>query len=249
MEAGTTATLTAGAMVAEHRARAKEAAALKTANDPNKDLWDAKSIREFRLKNAAEEKARDAAMKPTDPRVSPEQMVRVGELAAHFDLPGVVHAASQMTEKEATLYIARMEANVVNQPGPGYVPPVTAPEFEARLNAKHGGAKTELQEFMEKYGTPSQAPEQDPAAPERTELHRPETWKTGDVPATQPQVDWMVRNAGMTADEARAMTKAGASSYRNALEKNAQSTAAGVHLTPLSQTAKQSPAKYNRGRN
>jgi hypothetical protein len=258
LDIGVTTSLTAGAVLVEHHARAKEAAAQMTAKDPKKDLWTAKDIRRFRQEHEAAERAKTQALKPPSgtPMITKDQLFRADRVAEALDLPSVVLLAKNMTEREAGLYLAEMEAKVV-RPVPAYTPPLSPDEFEARLEAKHGHTITPLEEFAEKYATPrtpapdlpyggpGQRPAQGPAEQLAADLHRPDTWKTGDVPATAPQVQWLVKNAGMAEEDAVKMTKAGASSYRNALER---SQAAAVHLTPV-QTPKAPPRVPRQGRN
>lgn len=258
LEIGVTTTLTAGAVLMEHRARAKEAAALAAAKDPGKDLWDAKKIRGFRKEADEIERAKTVALRPPPgtEMVSAEQLQRAREIADNLDMPSVVMMAESLTAREAEIYLTNLQANVVTPVKP-YTPPLDPVAFEAKLEAKHGGSLTPVKEFVEKYATPQtavpdmpyggpgQRQPQGPAERLAADLAQPETWRSGDVPATGPQVDWLVRNAGMEREDATKMTKAGASSYRNALEKN---KAGVVHLTPAANVPKQNPGKYTRGK-
>lgn len=260
LDMGITTTLTAGALVVEHHARAKEAAAEKTRRDPNKDLWDAKKIRQFRKDEEATIRAKAGALKPPPgtEMFTPEQRVRAAAAAKALDMPSVVTLAESMTAREAEIYLANIEANVVTPVKP-YVPPLDPETFEAKLEAKHGQRLTPAEEFVEKYATPQtptavpdmpyggpgQRQPQGPAEQLAAELNKPETWRTGDAPATDAQVKWLSEHGGLTREEAAKMTKAGASSYRNSLERN---LATGVHLTPAQNGPKQTPGKYTRGR-
>lgn len=259
LEIGVTTTLTAGAVLMEHHARAKEAAAQMTAKDPKKDLWTAKDIRRFRKEQEAAERAKTQALRPAagTPMITKDQLFRADRVAEALDLPYVVDLARTMTEREAGLYLAEMEAKVV-RPVPAYTPPMDPETFEVALEAKHGAGLTPLEEFVEKhatprtpapdlpYGGPGQRPAQGPAEQLAADLHRPETWRSGDAPATPEQVKWLVRNAGMEKEEAVKMTKAGASSYRNALERG---KATAVHLTPAQQSPKPPLRVPRQGRN
>lgn len=222
LELGVTTGLTTGALLLEHHARAKEAAAQKTANDPKKDLWDAKKIRQMRKEQEAAERAKTTALRPPPgtERISPEQLAKAESLATELDMPSVRTLAEDLTAREAELYLAEVESKVVRPVAPRIPEPAIytlddAHAFEDGLIAKHGDKVPSVH---------TQQPNGHPYG------------KPGDVPATDLQVLWLTRTGGLSEDEARKMTKSGADSYRNSVEKT-------QGLTPKPKVQKPPPGR------
>jgi hypothetical protein len=172
--------------------------------------------------------------------ISPAQLVRAEALATELDMPFVATLAESLTEREAELYLAGIESKVIRPVTPRIPEPVIttldeAHAFEDALIAKHGDKVPSVhtpQPNGHPYGKPGDLL---PTAP-KADLHRPDTWKTGDVPATELQVLWLTRTGGLSEEQARKMTKAGASSYRNSVEKT-------QGLTPQPKVQKPPPGR------
>jgi hypothetical protein len=118
----------------------------------------------------------------------------------------------QLARAEAELYLAQMEAKVVRIvperiPEPIIKTQQEAEAFEDRLIAKHGD-----------------------------KVPQPAKLNAGGEKATPLQVLWLTRTAGISEVEAAKMTTAGASSYRNAWEKERG-------LTPQPKVQQKPPGK------
>jgi hypothetical protein len=201
--------ITTTALLVERHARRSEA----KASTPKDDLWDAKTIRASRLAEKDAREAKREAIRPVDSGpITGEQLARADRLATELDMPSVSVMAQDLTSREAELYLAQMEAKVVRIvperiPEPIIKTQQEAEAFEDRLIAKHGD-----------------------------KVPQPAKLNAGGEKATPLQVLWLTRTAGISEVEAAKMTTAGASSYRNAWEKERG-------LTPQPKVQQKPPGK------